>query len=84
MTFDAAQRRLITGSSDGRVCMWNFNSGSRLREFKHSFRGQEICAVLYVHDKIVHSHEVCPLPYQPSSAAQHMQALPQYGTSMIA
>lgn len=61
MTFDHAQRRLITGGADGRVCMWNFNSGSMLREFKHNLKGQEICAVLYVHDQTWHSQEVCKL-----------------------
>ncbi|KAK9807406.1 hypothetical protein WJX73_001378 [Symbiochloris irregularis] len=58
MTYDSAQRRMITGGSDGRVRMWNATSGALLREFKHSQRPLEVCAVLYLHDKVLDSHQV--------------------------
>lgn len=34
MVFDASQRRLLTGGSDGMLRFWNANNGSVLRQFQ--------------------------------------------------
>mmetsp|Transcript_37768 Transcript_37768/g.61203 ORF Transcript_37768/g.61203 Transcript_37768/m.61203 type:complete len:933 (-) Transcript_37768:1406-4204(-) len=47
LTFDAAGRRLITGTHDGTVQMWNFSNGACLKELRHSGHG-EISAVKYI------------------------------------
>jgi WD40 repeat protein len=36
MCFDHAQRRLITGSKDGRLKKWNFSNGQALMEFENT------------------------------------------------
>lgn len=40
----------MTAGSDGTVFMWNFNNGSRLKEFRHSEEKEELTAVLFVAD----------------------------------
>lgn len=58
VAFDAAQRRLITASNQGSVRMWNFNSGSLLREFVHDEEDNEVSAVIFIHDPLRESNEV--------------------------
>lgn len=48
--FDKNERRLITAGTDGSVFMWNFNNGSRLKEFVHDEDKEELTAVLYAAD----------------------------------
>jgi len=49
--FDKNERRLVTAGSDGSVFMWNFNNGSRLKEFTHSEEKEEITSVLFAADE---------------------------------
>lgn len=58
VAFDAAQRRLLTGSSEGSVRMWNFNNGFLLREFVHKDESSEVSALLFAHDPVRESNEV--------------------------
>ena len=44
------ERRLLTGSNNGELKMWNFNSGSQLREFAHNEEHVEYSALLFIHD----------------------------------
>ena len=44
------ERRLLTGSNNGELKMWNFNSGSQLRQFVHREEHVEYSALLFVHD----------------------------------
>lgn len=50
MTLDAQERRLLTGSNSGELKMWNFNSGSQLREFAHREEHVEYSALRFVYD----------------------------------
>ena len=43
MAFDASQRRLLTGGSDGVLRFWNANNGSVLREVSTLTRRPESC-----------------------------------------
>ncbi len=45
MCFDKNERRLVTAGGDGRVLMWNFNNGSKLREYAHGDEEMEIVQV---------------------------------------
>ena len=45
MCFDKKERRLVTAGGDGSVIMWNFNNGSKLREYVHGEAKEEICTV---------------------------------------
>ncbi len=45
MCFDKNERRLVTAASNGSVVMWNFNNGSKLREYQHSEAKEEISTV---------------------------------------
>lgn len=58
VAFDAAQRRLLTGSNQGSVRMWNFNNGFLLREFVHKDESSEVSALMFSHDPIRESNEV--------------------------
>ncbi|KAI1900934.1 hypothetical protein AGOR_G00054940 [Albula goreensis] len=51
MSFDGPQRRLITGSSDGAVCLWNFNNGVLLLKLPLLDR-DEVTGILHVNNKI--------------------------------
>ena len=50
MNLDAQERRLLTGSNNGELKLWNFNSGSQLRQFVHHEEHVEYSALLFVHD----------------------------------
>ena len=45
MCFDKKERRLVTAGGDGTVYMWNFNNGSKLREYSHDDEKLEIVSV---------------------------------------
>ena len=49
--FDKNERRLVTAGNDGTVFMWNFNNGSRLKEFAHTEEKEEFTAVLFAADE---------------------------------
>ncbi|KAG9354883.1 hypothetical protein JZ751_001596, partial [Albula glossodonta] len=51
MSFDGPQRRLITGFSDGAVCLWNFNNGVLLLKLPLLDR-DEVTGILHVNNKI--------------------------------
>lgn len=51
ISFDKNERRLVTAGSDGSVFMWNFNNGSKLKEFRHDEEKEELTAVLFVADE---------------------------------
>ena len=48
MTFDAHQRRLLTGTDRGEVRCWNPNSGAVLREYCHGEAAQEVTALCFL------------------------------------
>lgn len=45
MCFDKNERRLVTAAGNGSVVMWNFNNGSKLREYVHHENKDEISTV---------------------------------------
>ena len=45
MCFDKNERRLVTAGGDGTVYMWNFNNGSKLREYSHDDEKLELVSV---------------------------------------
>ena len=45
MCFDKNERRLVTAGGDGTVFMWNFNNGSKLREYAHDDERMELVTV---------------------------------------
>ncbi len=51
MCFDKNERRLVTAGSDGSVFMWNFNNGSKLREYAHNDEKLEIVTVIFAADE---------------------------------
>ena len=66
MALDAQERRLLTGSDNGELKMWN-NSGSQLREFVHHEEHMEYSALLFVHDadrqsSLVGASDSCSTP----------------------
>ena len=46
------------GSNNGELKMWNFNSGSQLRQYEHREEHVEYTAVLFVHDADRQSNQV--------------------------
>ena len=58
MALDAQERRLITGSNNGELKMWNFNSGSQLREFVHTEEHVEYSYFMFLHDPDRQSSQV--------------------------
>ena len=57
-TFDARQRCLLTASDDGTVKLWNFNSGSLLRQYACPGPPALTTALLFVHDAHRETNEV--------------------------
>ena len=51
MTFDALERRLLTGANDGTIRMWNHNNGQLLKEIKHEEDEGEVTQLLYIMDE---------------------------------
>lgn len=45
MCFDKNERRLVTAGGNGTVYIWNFNNGSKLREYAHGDEPLELCSV---------------------------------------
>ena len=45
LCFDKNERRLVTAGGDGTVFMWNFNNGSKLREYAHDDERMELVTV---------------------------------------
>ena len=45
MCFDKKERRLVTAGGDGTVYMWNFNNGSKLKEYFHNDEKLELVSV---------------------------------------
>ena len=64
------ERRLLTGSNNGELKMWNFNSGSQLRQFVHNEEHVEYSVLLFIHDADRQSNLV-------SQEARHGQLLLQ-------
>ncbi|GAX72651.1 hypothetical protein CEUSTIGMA_g107.t1 [Chlamydomonas eustigma] len=51
LCFDKNERRLVTAGGDGTVFMWNFNNGSKLREYAHDDEKLEIVSVIFAADE---------------------------------
>ncbi|XP_076840168.1 WD repeat-containing protein on Y chromosome-like isoform X2 [Brachyhypopomus gauderio] len=51
MTFDGSKRRLITGSQDGTVRLWNFNNGALLQTLPLLDKN-EVTSILYINQRI--------------------------------
>ncbi|XP_036801709.1 WD repeat-containing protein on Y chromosome [Oncorhynchus mykiss] len=51
MTFDGPKRRLITGSKDGTLRLWNFNNGALLSELP-LVDSNEVTGILYINERI--------------------------------
>jgi len=51
LCFDKNERRLVTAGADGSIFMWNFNNGSKLREYAHGDKEMEIVAVVFAADE---------------------------------
>ena len=70
------ERRLLTGSNNGELKMWNFNSGTQLRQFVHHEEHVEYSSLLFVHDADRQSNLVSW--HCPSAACltlQHMSSM---------
>ncbi len=52
MAFDPTGRRLITGSSDGSIKIWNFNNGACLSVLESSFT-TEVTSISFMNERIV-------------------------------
>uniref|UniRef100_A0A8C7JM02 WD repeat-containing protein on Y chromosome n=1 Tax=Oncorhynchus kisutch TaxID=8019 RepID=A0A8C7JM02_ONCKI len=51
MAFDGPKRRLITGSKDGTLRLWNFNNGALLSELP-LVDSNEVTGILYINERI--------------------------------
>lgn len=49
---------MLAGSNGGELKLWNFNSGSQLREYVHKEEHVEYSALLFVHDEDRQSNQV--------------------------
>lgn len=48
MSLDSSGRRLITGSHDGSIKMWNFSNGQCLREFNYDHEPKEVSKMAFI------------------------------------
>ena len=48
VSLDSSGRRLITGSHDGSIKMWNFNNGQCLREFNYEHEPKEVSKLAFI------------------------------------
>lgn len=48
MSLDSSGRRLITGSHDGSIKMWNFSNGQCLREFNYEHEPKEVSKLAFI------------------------------------